>query len=604
MGAKAPASPPPVSSSSGQNSGGSHAASPFGNELPFFNVGEETISFGGRTWPLGDTRLFAARYDKYLNEPEDNKTQSILYRKSLAAISDKLSPRNPKSGVEKLREALPLLEKATSFEADANLCRTIINVIQTAYLSKDDGHNKRREIADMDKEISKKIYEMEVMQNAEEANKKSITNVGNNSKTNKAAPPKLRTSEERVRFQRLVKQIAELEAKKKLLEAAITVGGVQSKIHYQAFLVQMLLQRRFEHALIGCHVYNIVFSDGDTKLKLEKGSDAAKLFGETVGMPPTVSTIESVANEAVQDTKRAIEAVKGFVAQGNLTAANKRLCEAYFIGEFLEPIRLFPLAEKQKLASYARDIYRLYSAAQNKDYTLASALIESLSQRSQDFDSSKALGPIQAAMKASDLHLMSAHQALLEKDNDQAKVEITAAMEMWPLNPRLKEIDKVLMAGSEIIVAKNDFERLLREENYRQIFKEQYRFAPAIQGNAELEDAFGQIIGNIMKIEASLGKAREFKAMGHPYAAWEELRQMRDQKAFSTDPDLGNELANLSTQVADLANALETAQSLETNQEVGSALAWYLKARALYPASKYASAGVKRLLPVAFEKKD
>lgn len=595
-----PPSAPPSSSKSNSSSGGNTSSnnSLFGNDFPFLNPRDESISFGGKTWPLGDTRLFAARYDKYLNEPEDEHAFSLRYRKLLRSILDKLSPRNQEAPVEKLRQVLPMLDEATKFPGDANLCRTIINVIQTAYLSKSSNTDKLREIRDIDKALDKYIIELNRFESIEEAKKKSLTNRA--ASKDAPPPPKERTAAEFSRYKNIVKKIAELEGKKKLLEAQIPIGIVQAKINFQAFLVQMLLQRRFEHAIIGSYTYNIVFSDGDNKLKLEKGSDAAKLFGETVGMPPTVSSIESAANEAIQDTIRAVESVKGLLRDGNLTAASKRLCEAYFIGEFLEPIRVFPLKEKHAIAQYTRDVYSLISAGENRDFTRALELIDSLKKQAKDFDTSKALPAITAATQASDLHLMNAQQALMIKDSETAKSEIKLAMEMWPMNPRLAEIGKTFASGSELVTAKTDFERLIREENFRQIFKDQYRFAPAIRGDQKLEDAFRQIIQNIMKIEAAIGKAKEFTAMGQPYAAWEELRKMRDQKVFSQDPDLGNEIANLSTQVSDLANALETAQSLENNQEIGSALAWYVKARAIYPRSKYAKEAIERLLPQAF----
>ena len=68
-------------------------------------------------------------------------------------------------------------------------------------------------------------------------------------------------------------------------------------------------------------------------------------------------------------------------------------------------------------------------------------------------------------------------------DNEKASVEIQKAMEVWPQNPKLAEFDKLVEAGGGMAVAKNDFDRLLSEQNYREIFRRQYEIAPAIAGD-------------------------------------------------------------------------------------------------------------------------
>ena len=87
------------------------------------------------------------------------------------------------------------------------------------------------------------------------------------------------------------------------------------------------------------------------------------------------------------------------------------------------------------------------------------------------------------------------------------------------------------------------------EGNFREIARRQYEIAPAIQGDATREDAFKQIMTNLTKIEAALGKASEFSKVGQNYAAWEQLAELREQ--FPDDPKLGRELELLAPKVAD-----------------------------------------------------
>jgi 3-methyladenine DNA glycosylase Tag len=136
---------------------------------------------------------------------------------------------------------------------------------------------------------------------------------------------------------------------------------------------------------------------------------------------------------------------------------------------------------------------------------------------------------------------------------------------------------------------------LLSEGNFREVARRQYEIAPVILGDATREAAFKQIMTNLMKIEAALGKASEFSKMGQDYAAWEQLAELREQ--FQDDPKLGRELELLAPKVADFTRALDKANQLEKRnpKQIGSSLSWYLKARSIYPQSNLADAGAKRL---------
>jgi hypothetical protein len=145
------------------------------------------------------------------------------------------------------------------------------------------------------------------------------------------------------------------------------------------------------------------------------------------------------------------------------------------------------------------------------------------------------------------------------------------------------------------VTARNDFDRLLSEGNFREIARRQYEIAPVIHGDATREDAFKQIMTNLKKIEIALEKASEFSKSGQNYAAWEQLANLREQ--FPDDPKLGRELELLAPKVADFTLALDKATQFEKRnpKQIGSALSWYLKARSIYPQSDIADAGAKRL---------
>ena len=54
--------------------------------------------------------------------------------------------------------------------------------------------------------------------------------------------------------------------------------------------------------------------------------------------------------------------------------------------------------------------------------------------------------------------------------------------------------------------------------------------------------------------------------------------------------------SDLATDVAEFVSALKNAERLEERRQNGSSLAWYLKARKMYPHSVFAKRGIGRLV--------
>ena len=95
-------------------------------------------------------------------------------------------------------------------------------------------------------------------------------------------------------------------------------------------------------------------------------------------------------------------------------------------------------------------------------------------------------------------------------------------------------------------------------------------------------------------IETAIIQAGEIEKRGDYAGAWETL-----EKTYQQNPDdskLNQMRANLTTEASDFVRTLRTAEQLETKGEIGSSLAWYLKARKIYPASEFAQEGISRLV--------
>ncbi|HSP43515.1 MAG TPA: hypothetical protein VLO11_11635 [Luteolibacter sp.] len=571
-------------------------ASPLGQEIPMLDPSAETITVGGVTIPMGDNRLLKARFEKYLSQPPENDEEAQSYRETIAEILATVSPF--RSGGPDLYAAFKLLPTATSYPGDANLCGSLAESIYMAMMAKQDVNSLKRLNSSIEEE--KQAIILEGDWKARHERDKNINDTretraqakkGNNSS---AQTPGSGTNS--LKYAETLRRIAEIEALKKANIARTEAQTLRTKAQYQVSMIQWFVQRRYEHVLMAARFYNQIWKDGDATLRIDKNSDVSKLFSESVGVNPTVASLDALSNEAIREVTKYVEAFDLMLSRNELHSASQRLMEAFALGEYLGPVATLPLEKKRRVADYVRDLHELYGALQARDYTRSKELAAKLKQSARDFPSSKVDSVIAAHTLASDIAIEEAKAHLLGGDSDKAAEKIRTAAESWPTNPKLDEFRNLVNNSSAIVTIRNDFDRLLGEGNYREIARRQYEIAPAIQGDATREDAFRQIMTNLTKIEAALGKAAEFSRMGQNYAAWEQLAELREE--FPDDPKLGRELELLAPKVADFTRALDQASQLEnrTPSQTGSALSWYLKARDIHPNSKFAEEGVKRLV--------
>jgi len=578
------------------------AASPFGQEIPMLDPSAETITVGGVTIPLGDNRVLKARFEKYLSQPPESDEAALQYRKDVAEIIATVSPFHKPA--PNLYQAFQILPRASTYPGDANICGNLAEAVYMAMLSKQDIKGLKQlndSIEQEKKEIQREADWAARHEKAAGVAPAAAPAAGGGRGGNRQGQPAGQgnnpgAGDQSLKYADTLRRIVEIEALKKANIVRTEAQTIKTKAQYQVNMVQWFVQRRFEHVLMAARFYNQIWKDGDTTLRIDKGSDVAKLFSESMGVSPTVSSLDSLSNEAIREADKYIEAFNLMLSRGELHTASQRLMEAFAVGEFLAPVATLPLEKKLKVLNYTRDINEVYGALQARDFGKAKELADRLKASAKDFPSSKMDGAIAGYTLASDLAIEEAKAHLLAKENDKAAEKIGAATQIWPTNPKLSEFRKLIGDSSPMLTARNDFDRLITEGNYREIAKRQYEFAPVIQGDAKREESFKTIITNLTKIEAALGKAAEFSKVGQNYAAWEQLTELREQ--FPDDPKLGREIELLAPQVADFTKALDRAHQFEnrTPKQSGTALAWYLKARKLYPLSNLAEAGIKRLL--------
>lgn len=586
--------------------------SPWGQEIPLLDMSAETVTVGGVTIPLGDNRVLRARFEKYLNQPEEDSEAARDYRNTIKEVLAEMSPYN--DGGPDPYKSFRLLPRASVYPGDAGICGSLAEAIYVSMLARRDVDGLKRinkEIEDEKQRLIRKgdwkarhddppSVDVATPTSGSTGNRSSGGRGGSNNRGRTTGPAGIASGSgygtDSLDYMEVVRRMAEIEVLKKTNIVKTEAQILQSKAQYQVNMVQWFAQRRFEHVLMAARFYNQIWKDGDTTLHIDENSDVSKLFTQSVGVSPTVASLDSLANEAIREADKAIEAFDFLMERDEIHSASQRLMEAFALGEYLEPLATLPRDEKRRVALYIRDLHELYGTLQARDYTRGRELAAKIKENVSDFPSAKVDSAIAAHTLASDMAVEKAKACLIAKDTQKAGEEIKAAAELWPTNPKLEEFRSLISTTSAVASLNNDFDRLLAEKNYREIFKRQYEFAPAIQDNPVRLDAFRQIVDSITRIETALGKASEFSRIGQSFAAWEQLSELREE--FPDDPKLGREMERLAPDVAEFTKALSRARAFENRQpkQTGSALSWYLKARTIHPRSTLVEAGIERLV--------
>jgi len=589
-GAPAAAAPASGAAPAGAAAGG-NKGSFLGKDVPAFDPGSDIMTWDGKSWNISNNRIFQARFEKYLNAPEETTKADQQYQLVISSILNYLAPANA-SG-QNLDAAFKLLPRGSNFDIDARLCDALADAVLSAWRSQR-AHDR------LDAATASLMQERKQEQwNAEHAS------AGD---TVKSPPPQApagkkggqqpaqssnQSFEDTVKQTGFAKRMAEIEAMMKANQLKGELNAIQSKVEFQALILQFFMQRRFQHVLMATRFYRSVFTDGDTKLNV--GKDTKDLFEKSAGMPPTVGTLDSMANEALRDVREGVQAYDFLLSKNELESATKRLAEAFTVGEYVPEIRTLTRDKKRQALDFVHKSNQLISAIDVKDYTLAEQLVNDIGKIAKDFDNSKPMAAIETSKTVAQMHLAKARNAALSGDKATLETELQQATELWPRNPQLAEISRMIFSQGDLLQkALLDFDQLLSQKNYRQIFDDKARFIGATAQDPDRQKKLNEVIDSIQTIEIAMMQANAMAQQSNYAGAWESVEKIAGQ--YPNDNKLSQARANLTTQAADFVRTLRGAQDLEKKDQVGSSLAWYLKARKMYPGSEFAGEGVERLV--------
>jgi hypothetical protein len=374
------------------------------------------------------------------------------------------------------------------------------------------------------------------------------------------------------------------------------VSETQAKIEFQSLLVQLFLQRRFHHVIIGTRFHRALFGDGESRLNLPESTQG--MFKLAGGLSPTVSTLEALSNEAMREVQTSVQSFHSLLNLGELRSASERLRDALLVGEFLPEVRTLPFERKRKVLRFVQKTNELLSALEVRDYTAATELLNGsggLRTMAPDFDASKPSALIESARNAARLHLARARNAAISGNKNEFEAAIKDAGAIWPNNPELQEVAaKAFTQGDQMAQTLLELDQLIAQKNLRRIAEDPGRFLAAAQGApAEKQAQVKKILEDFKSIEAALLAAKEMDRQGNPSGAWESVDKAA--RNFPDDIQINQAKALYTTKAADFVRTIQSAQEHENRSELATSLAWYLKAQRLYPKSDTAEEAVSRL---------
>ena len=565
--------------------------SPFGQEIPVLDPGSEVMTFNGKNWNVTNNRIFQARFEKFLNAPEATNGEEAAYRQIIERVLNLLSPGN--ATVQNIDAAFRLLPYAGRYDIDARLCNSLADAVYSVWQA-------QRNVArlananDALEEAARKIeWNMSVI-NADKALVKAPAPTGKNAggaqKGGSAVNPANQTDVQTASYAR---RLAESLASIKVNQVKKELSELQAKVEFQAMMVQFFLQRRFQHVLMSTRFYRALFTDGDTKLNL--GKDATDLFAKSTGMPPTVSIIDATANEMIRDVREGVKAFDFLLEKNEMQGATMRMQEVFVTGEYMPEVRLVQRDKKRKCLDFAQKSYQLVSAIDVRDYGRAELLVKDMKKVANDFDDSKPSQAIEGARVQARMLIAKARDAALNNDKPTLEKALTDAAEVWPNNPEFKEATEKLFSQSDVVQkALGEFDQLISQRNFRQIYNDKIRFIAAVAVNPDRKQTLEKVMKNMETIEASLMRSEEMARTGNHAGAWESLE--RAWAEFPDDGKLNQQRADMTTRASDFVKVIRNAEDLEKREQVGSSLAHYLRAQKIYPASDFARDGVARLV--------
>ncbi len=529
------------------------------------------------------TKIIRARFEKYLNSPPATSVEDLEYNQLLIDINQRLAGKGGGTDDERTFDAWRMLFKAEAYPMDDQLCRTIgdkvINFWQTT--------KKIARLKEQNEALEKdKLLKESSMRSIQSKERQEFIDVMRGTKD--VAPPPTREYE----TDPIKKRIDEADAKIVENKAYEGTSRMNQKLDFQSLIVQFFIQRRYYHAMIANDFYRYIFAAEDGKLE---GVDALKgqMFGG-LDIKLTTSSVDALCKEAINDTNKAVKAVEYLISKGELHSASLRLLEAFFVGENLAPIKTFPMDSKREILRYMRDIDKLANAIKVKHVERAETILHDIEGYVKDFDSGQIEAFIQTSKQLSNLALQKALVAAQTSSQAGIESSLQEAVEFWPTNPKIQEFLSTMLGKVDLKdAATSDFDRLIKQNDYRAIFNDRFRFAAALAQDNMRNKEFLEIMKRMETIETSMAQANELSKLKNNFAAWELLEKVYRQ--YPEDAELSRLRSDFTLKASTLASTISSAEEALSKGEKWVALLKFMDAKNIYPMSTLANEQITSL---------
>ena len=577
----------------------------FGMELPLLDPSNDTVSYAGGKFDVGNNRLVRERFEKFLRQMPDDTEKSRLYRKRMEEIL-KFTQRYTKGGSMVGSKTLVKigmgLYEMSDYEGDGGQSGALASAMVSALDVQRANLRRERDNEEIDREIDKLIIKTNSLNNRNTQRRKGDGQVGKIKTPGGSGTP---TSNE-VLIGANTAEIAEGKAKKGANIAANEASLALAKLNYQSVIVGFLLQRRFDHAVIGARVYRHLFRDGDTRMNLDKESDAYKMFTGISGLPPTITTIDTMASNARREVEQCIEAVYGALAQNRLGEATDRLITATSLGEYMQCLATFPASDRKRIADYWTLRKQAFSALNARNYDEVERIAAEMKKMDVDFDDSLLLSYTSGRKRQSNFALRSARKAFMEGREEEGRRLATEAATIWPRNPALEESEAEIARVDSFAPVMDEFRKMVERKEFRAIYNDRERFR-VVCTDRELEKVFMEVIEFVGGTDIILSKlkdgADQDRTIG-PCLAYENLHTLLQSDPRYGEDKLFMDAYNHYAAVAhDFVSALRMGDDCEKRREYGSALASYYRAKCYFPKSRLAAEGADRVIGVIVKAK-
>lgn len=366
----------------------------------------------------------------------------------------------------------------------------------------------------------------------------------------------------------------ELKAKIKLNELRQEKLLEQAKSDFSEYISTLFNSGRLNHVVLAADFYRKIFQEGE--------------------YPADMAAQVNASLEINRDVQSAVEVFRYKIERKQLVGACDSLQGAFTTSELNPAVLGLDRTLKEKVADFIASLDQMRNLIEARDFGNLETLLQELKESATDFDTTKPMAIVNAVKLESKMRLGKAKLAAQQGNLEKAMEEFQAAAETWPGNPDLE--DKALSffdtqdIQSQTLV---EFDRLVKDQNYREIFEKQIAFAPVLRDDTERQEAMKQALEAIKDAEMASEKANLLMMNGDFFGAWEAIELAAAK--LPDDKKLNRLRADLSGRSAEFVSAVNKARDAENKNELGYSLTWYVNAQRQYPASQFANEGIERL---------